>query len=216
MRFERITPPLELKTLIECYWTVEDDDPSPQIQKIIPDGFPEVIFHFGDPYRIKLLDRWETQDKNLLAGQITKFFFLQNTGRSEILGIKFKPQGLAHLFNIPMHILTDKVLNLNDVMMDQWGEMERVVRVSQHMTDRITLVESYLKELITPQMTREEAIDLALLAIFSARGAISVAEIGRAAAISERQLERLFKHYVGPPESSRSGSARPGASPNSP
>ena len=111
MQFERIIPPLELKNLIECYWTVEGDDPSPRIQKIIPDGFPEVIFHFGDPYRIKLLDRWETQDKNLLAGQITKFFFLQNTGRSEILGIKFKPQGLAHLFNIPMHTLTDKVVN---------------------------------------------------------------------------------------------------------
>jgi hypothetical protein len=29
---------------------IEDEEQAPNIQKIIPDGFTELIFHFGDPY----------------------------------------------------------------------------------------------------------------------------------------------------------------------
>ena len=54
MSFQRIPPPAELKNIIECYWIVENDDPSPVEEKIIPDGFAELIFHYGDPYQIRL------------------------------------------------------------------------------------------------------------------------------------------------------------------
>ena len=97
MQFTRIIPRKELINLIDCFWIVENDDPTPLLQKIIPDGFPEIIFHFGDPYSIKLREQWEHQSKSLLAGQITSYFHLQNTGRSSILGIKCKPAALTHL-----------------------------------------------------------------------------------------------------------------------
>ena len=54
MTFNRFDPDEELKNLVECYWIAEDNDPTPFLQKIIPDGFPEIIFHYADPYKIKL------------------------------------------------------------------------------------------------------------------------------------------------------------------
>ncbi|HEY3429586.1 MAG TPA: DUF6597 domain-containing transcriptional factor, partial [Cyclobacteriaceae bacterium] len=63
MQFSRIEPPNELRNIIEYYWIVEDSNKEPSLQKIIPDGFPEVIFHFGNPYRIKLTNKWELQEK---------------------------------------------------------------------------------------------------------------------------------------------------------
>lgn len=43
MFFERIKPSAGLQHIIECYWVIKDDDPTPNIQKIIPDGFTELI-----------------------------------------------------------------------------------------------------------------------------------------------------------------------------
>jgi hypothetical protein len=43
MQFNRIEPPAELKHLVECYWIAKSSDTTPRLQKIIPDGFPEII-----------------------------------------------------------------------------------------------------------------------------------------------------------------------------
>src|SRR5688500_5147267 len=114
MQFNRLDPPEELKHLVECYWIVKSSDSTPSIQKIIPDGFPEIIFHFADPYRIKLTSEWELQQNSLIAGQISKYFFLENSGASDILGIKLKPTALAQLFGTNMFSLKDKVVALAD------------------------------------------------------------------------------------------------------
>ena len=47
MFFKRIAPDPLLNHIIECYWTVEDEDPLPQQQKIIPD-FPKRISYQSD------------------------------------------------------------------------------------------------------------------------------------------------------------------------
>ena len=77
MLFQRFAPDKELEPLIESYWIANDDDPTPRQQKIIPDGFTEIIFHLGDAYRIRLDRKWEMQSESLLAGQIRKHFFLE-------------------------------------------------------------------------------------------------------------------------------------------
>jgi hypothetical protein len=90
MEFRRIEPSPLLKDYVECYWVVTSRSQSPVVQKIVPDGFPEVIFHFGDAYQIDLSGKWKIQSNDLLAGQITRYFHLKNQGPSDIFGIKFR------------------------------------------------------------------------------------------------------------------------------
>jgi len=52
MQFKRIEPPFNLRNLLECYWVVTSESKTSVLQKMIPDGFPEIIFHFGDPYNL--------------------------------------------------------------------------------------------------------------------------------------------------------------------
>jgi len=196
MQFTRISPREELNNLIECYWTVESDDPAPLLQKIIPDGFPEMIFHFGDAYTIKLRQQWELQPKNLLAGQITSHFHLQNTGRSSILGIKFKPAALTHLFDISMHELTNRVVELNSTLPGKLDALENTLRLAVSHLHRIEIIQEYLTK-IYPKGLTETPIEKAIATIFSTKGMISVGEICDSAMTSERQLERLFKKYIG-------------------
>ncbi len=198
MQFKRIEPPPNLCNLVECYWTVMSESKTPVLQKIIPDGFPEIIFHFGDSYRIKLAGRWELQGDSLLAGQITKYFFLENSGISDILGIKLKPTALTQIFGIIMSPLKNKVVALSDLGNKKLNSINHLVRECDNHLARINTINEQLTELsrsTLPSLTIEKAID----SIFSSHGMVSIASICELCDVSERQLERLFNKYIGLP-----------------
>src|SRR3982751_1640536 len=111
MKFVRINPDPALQHLIDCYWIIESMDTYVHKQKIIPDGFTELIFHYGDPYVSQLHNDRQTQAHNLLAGQISNYFYLNNTGISGIVAVKLKPAALTQLFGIDMSCYTDKIVD---------------------------------------------------------------------------------------------------------
>lgn len=196
MQFSRIDPSKALRDLVECYWIVEHDDPATVIQKIIPDGFTEIIFHFGDSYEINLDDRWVLQPRNLLAGQISRYFHLRNTGTSGILGIKFRPAALTHLFNISMRDLTDRVVDVRDWIPDHASHWENALHSVTDYRERIALLETSLVALHIRDVL-QQPIEKALDSIFRTKGSITVGDMCHEAGVQERQLERLFRKYIG-------------------
>ena len=197
MFFKRFTPGKELERIIECYWIVEDNDATPRQQKIIPDGFNEIIFHLGDAYRIRLYDEWELQSKSLLAGQIRKHFFLENTGRSEIVGIKLKPTALTHLYGLDMHRFTDKAVDLSSVLGGHFSETPGQLRAMNDHNDKISLLEQHFAKSLSETPYQETAADRAIDIIFAQHGMLPVSAIARVAGVGHRQLENLFKRYIG-------------------
>ena len=128
MIFKREHPGHHSSRWVECFWIVENDDSTPHLQKIIPDGFIELIFHFADPYRINLGHGWEVQSASLLAGQITKHFFLENSGRTSIFGIKLKPSAPAYIFDLSMERLNNAVVDLDSVSCSRLIELREELR----------------------------------------------------------------------------------------
>lgn len=196
MQFNRVDPPDELKAFVECYWIAESADSLPRLQKIIPDGFPEVIFHFADPYRIKLTNHWELQCDSLIAGQISKYFFLENSGASNILGIKLKPAALAQLLGANMFLLKDKVIALGDLGNRALNDMHHSIRAAGDHAARINIINQHIAEMSRSAQlnpTLQQAVDV----IFSSHGMISISSICEQCDTRERQLERLFKKCIG-------------------
>jgi AraC-like DNA-binding protein len=179
MEFRRIEPTGNASRAVECYWHVKDDNAKPVQHKIIPDGFAEIILHFGDSYRINLDGSWRKQGKRLLAGQITKYFFLENTGVSNIFGIKLKPTAPAHLFGIGMKNIVDKVIDLDDRIKTDVNNIDECFNEfcrnypSDHPADK--------------------AVDI----IFSKKGMVTIGSLCDELSLSERYLQQLFQKYVG-------------------
>ena len=195
MIFKRITPPEELNKIIECYWIAESDDPMPVRQKIIPDGFPEIIFHYADPYLIRLKKTWELQTKSLLAGQISRYFYLQNTGISGVIGVKFKPTAIANLFPVSMNLFTDKVVDLSVIPAMNMALLERQLRMNTDHDEMVSILNHHflLIGLQSYHRHAEKAVEM----IFKSNGMLSIHDLCAELFISERQLERLFKQYIG-------------------
>ena len=197
MYFQRIPPIAALSGIIECYWIAEDENTACEQQKIIPDGFPEIIFHLGDAYRINLSGKWETQSKNLLAGQIRKFFFLENTGASSMVGIKFRPTALSHLYGISMNELTDDVVDVHEALNDAFLEVEQSLRKAVSPEEKAAVLNTYFTTVLAHVVINRNPADRAVDLILEKHGMVTVSEMCETTGVGERQLQNLFKKYVG-------------------
>lgn len=197
MIYHRQLPPEALQTLINCYWHIDSEgDSEITTEKIVPDGYSEVILHYGAPYEINISGTWELQAPLLLAGQIRKHFFLRNTGASGMVGIKFQPAALTYLFNIDQSVLTDKVIALPAIL------AERLAFIVAQLKDGMNIdnVFNRLNELflaLPPVHSSNTSLDAAMDRLLEKKGNLSIKELTDVADCSERQLERYFKRFIG-------------------
>ncbi len=195
--FRRYGAPADLRDVVECFWIVEDARTEPERKKIIPDGFPELIFHYGDPYRIDIDGEWKLQSDNLLAGQITRHFFLENTGASAMVGIKLHPTAVTRLFDVDMSAITDKVVEARDAVPTIETQLREVVR---HSSTHDALVKNLTDQLLAMKAACRSAAPPTgngVALIFRHRGMVSIAQVAEAIGVTERQAERLFKTWIG-------------------
>jgi len=201
MEFTRVSPHPDLAEFIECYWMMYSDDSLPTVEKIIPDGFTELIFNYRDVYQSQISGHWSLQSPNLLAGQLRTYFYLQNTGTTGSVAIKLKPAALSQLFGLSMDQYVDQIIDLSSLahpMLNGLTEkINTAVALKQTQQGELIkeLLDNYFMKLV-PSATAnplKQPLDL----IFQTNGMLTVAEMASAADVSERQLERLFKKYIG-------------------
>jgi AraC-like DNA-binding protein len=195
MKYSRFIPKICLQHIVEYYWIVEGENMS--VQKIIPDGCPELIFHFGDPYKISSATIQEKlQSSVLIAGQLDQPIFLRPTGQSGVLGVKFKAIGLWKLFGCDMHVLTNNAYSLNDVLgIRVDGLVERIAssRTNDH---RIKIIETFLLKRLV-DFERKSELDNVADDIRKKNGQISIRALSASHKLSGRKIERLFLQQVG-------------------
>lgn len=191
MIYRQEAPSPSLQHLIESFWMVDSEGVADvETQKIIPDGYPELIFHYEDPYKIDISGTWEEQSAQLVAGQITRHFYLQNTGVSGMIGVKLKPTALYEMFQLDMSSLLDKVCDLTELLPDL-----NFPRPSQDSFEDFC---GYVEELFSRHVVSTNPhVSKALDVVFEQHGMLSMAEMLRDVSVSERQLERLFRKQVG-------------------
>jgi len=195
MKFTRISPHPSLEKLIECYWMMQSDDRTPRVEKIIPDGFTELIFNYGSIYKAKINGSWYTQTPNLLAGQISSNFRLENTAETGSFAIKLKPAALTQLFGLNMECYLDQIVDLDTFPHQELaGLKDRFLPFENEQILKQCLDDHFLE---LSKSATENPLEEELELIFDSNGKASVKELCLAGKKSERQLQRLFKKYIG-------------------
>ncbi|TDE17292.1 helix-turn-helix domain-containing protein [Dyadobacter psychrotolerans] len=201
MEFTRIMPHTDLEGFIECYWMMYSQDSVPQVEKIIPDGFTEIIFNYADVYKSKINGDWTLQSPNLMAGQLKTFFYLRNTGRTGSIAIKLKPAALTQLFGFSMDQYLDKIIDLDSLQNPELGKLKKIlddcVKLGCNRQEQFVkkILDEYFVKLI--ETAPENPLEGPLNLIFNSNGLVTVSDMVAVSGIGERQLERLFKKYIG-------------------
>ncbi len=188
----------KLSGMIKSFWLIDSkEDVSIHREKIIPDGYPELIFHYGDAYKTNIDGRWKLQGKNLIAGQIKNHFFLENRGISKMFGIKFQPWTLTELFDIEMYHLTNTVIEVPLELLEILDPIREIGSRALSFDEKIKKVENWFVEYIgrlNPKYPKgQQAVEL----IIKNNGKLDLKNIQDTVGISERSLERYFRKYIG-------------------
>jgi AraC-like DNA-binding protein len=126
MHYDEWAPPAACASRVVCCWSLEgDDDAAPprdatpiaddagatDADPALPDGCPELLFNFGDPFEHVAPDGTvKRQPSCFLVGVITRPFDVRPTGRVELLAVRFECCALGGLHHDPA-ALVDRWVN---------------------------------------------------------------------------------------------------------
>ena len=198
MRYVEHPPPDALASVLHCLWTFEDEAASGEPQRIVPDGRCELIVHVGEPYREVGAD-W-AQPRIVFAGQLTRPLWLEPTGRSQVIGARFRPAAARAFAGGSMRRATDRRMSLGELEPGlAWPEAGLLGRMPS-MQARVDAVAAWVAARIAALALPDDlAVSIAAQRIEAGAGDIDVDALAAEAGVGRRQFERRFVAQVGIP-----------------
>lgn len=171
MQYREFQPRPESQSFLHCLWTLETEGDA--VQRIVPDGRPELIVNLGVPFESFHDGVWRLQPRAFFVGQITGPMLVRPSGPARILAARFQPHGAARVFHTPMETLTDQVLPV-DLDVHSVDELESLLLARLLPGD--PEIETAVRRLLdTPDLTG----------------------VAPSVGLSARQFERRFKRATG-------------------
>ena len=123
-------PSPALRPFIECYWFVHATvSPQNRLEELIfTDARADIVFTYGDPYHRIRADRSASSDcmrsSNVDGQRRYPVRILQN-GKLNLVGVRFRPGGLAPFVRMPVHELAGHTVSLGDVFGASGTDLEQ-------------------------------------------------------------------------------------------
>lgn len=112
-RYQEFEPPAALRPFVRTIWAYAAPAPEPTVQRIAPDGCPELILDIGAPYEEQGADgTFRLQPQALFAGQMTRPLALRPAGPVELVAVRFEPDGARDWLGVPLVEATDRRLDM--------------------------------------------------------------------------------------------------------
>ncbi len=194
MHHQEFEPPEELRDSIKCFWYNRRDCGEHSLSfEVLPDGYAEIIFHFGSACSIAMGGRWQPLPSPFIMGLLNGPVLLNTKNRFEIIGIRCFPWTVFDLLGLPsgqdrMHIFEHSFAHLQSTL----SESIQADRVEEALAQ----VKQYFLG-IRSRITIDSTLFKAGFAMREANGTLPVSEVAAAAHATVRTLERKFKQSSG-------------------
>ncbi len=200
--YREYRPSPALAPFVECYWS-RASGPSSAVQPahaVLPDGCMDIVFNFGDAWsRPSPADSTQRTGARggAVVGTMTAPLLVEPGPREDFFGVRFRP-GMARAFLRPPAVeFTDSSAALADVWGRKGVALEQQVEEARSAPARIGLLERELQRRLPAVPPPEPCVAAALDLITRRRGAVTMREACRFAAVSRQHLARRFAEHVG-------------------
>lgn len=185
-RYAEHEPPASLRPFVRTLWTYAAPNPSGAVQRIAPDGCPELILDLGRPYEEQGPDGlFRLQPQALFAGQMTRPLALRPVGPVELVAVRFEPDGARDWLGRPAHLALDQRL-------DMTGRLAGVVAPAGDSEGQVAVMVALLEDL---RQRQNWTLDPLVRAEIDAAQSGGEAEPRTPA--EQRALQRRFQDRVG-------------------
>ncbi len=197
---QEFEPAALLQPYVKTYWFGKFNTQANSIlsQQVVPNGYIELIFHLDSEHcRLYQNNRWEKSPNYTLIGLFTKPYEVRFNEPVSVFGIRFKPEGIYSLFNIPASEFSHSYLDMENVLNKDFKSFAEALQICKSIHEMIIKTEHFL--LRNLQETNKEIyyLNYAAETIRNTFGVLRIDELIQKVYISQRQLEREFKEKIG-------------------
>ena len=194
MQYQELTAPSPLQDAIKCFWyTRKDLGETSTSFEVVPDGYAEIIFHFGSGCSILHNGALQPLPSPFMMGLLNQpaLFTAKNT--LEIIGIRCYPWTVFDLLGLPsgkesLRIFEHPIARIQSVL-------EEPIKTG-NIYEALVMVQEYFLQ-VNAQIPVDGMLYKAGDAMREANGSMPVSQVAAAAHATVRTLERKFKHSSG-------------------
>ncbi|AXY77609.1 AraC family transcriptional regulator [Paraflavitalea soli] len=204
MQHQEFEPPEALRDTIKCFWyNNRDFGETVTSFEVVPDGYAEIIFHFGSgcyiafdqaqadniPHNGKL----QALPSPFMMGLLNQPVVFYAKNRLEIIGIRCFPWTVFDLLGLPsgkvgVHVFEHPITQLHSTL-DNWMKVGKIA-------EALAQVKAYFLE-TRSRIAMDSMLFKAGVAMQKANGTLPVSGVAAAAHATVRTLERNFKRSSG-------------------
>jgi AraC-like DNA-binding protein len=194
MQHQEFEPPEALRDTIKCFWHNSRDSEALESNfEVQPDGYAEIIFHFGGSCSISNNGVLQPLPSPFMMGLLNQpvVFYMEN--RLEIIGIRCFPWTVFDLLGLPsgkeaLRIFEHPIIQLQP-------SLSKLV-LSGRIDEALAQLKAYFLD-IRSGVAIDSMLFKAGVAINEAKGRMPVSQVAAAAHTTVRTLERNFKQSSG-------------------
>jgi AraC-like DNA-binding protein len=194
MHHQEFEPPEELRDTIKCFWyNLRDFGELQSGFEVVPDGYAEIIFHFGSGCSISFNGGLQPLPSPFMMGLLDQPVLFYTKNRFEIIGIRCYPWTVFDLLGLPSakdgaRIFEHPIARLQTTL-NKWIQAGRI-------DEALAQVKQYFLH-ARSRIAIDRMLFKAGVAMREANGTMPVSQVAAAAHATVRTLERKFKQSSG-------------------
>lgn len=200
LSYAQYTPSNTLANYIECYWIYKAPFASmPAIERLIPGGRIEIIVNLGNPMQFVMpgnLSNGKVVIDTHIMGQRNQIYYTKQHGNTDLIGVRFKPGGIAAFTRLPAAELLNQLLPAEYVFGNALKDWKERMREKISDSDKIHLLDQLIIQ-IFKGITTDWAPCNKIVDIVRKGGPIPINDLCNENESYYKKMERSFLKYVG-------------------
>jgi len=186
--FREYLPTPALESYVDRFWTKigRASDSLAAEQRILPDGCVDILF---DLTRSPI---------GFVVGTMTRAIVVASTQPQHVIAVRFRPGAAFAFLRTPVFELTDRHIDLDDVLPNMRALGERLAAITRERPEAAVLE---LERELLRRLPRIAPLDPLVLAgierLLRQRNPLRIAELAQALGVTRQHLARQFKVHVG-------------------
>lgn len=202
--YEIYLPAADLRPFIECYWFLKAIvRPPHQLEEMIfTDARADIVFVYSSPYLRTASGQRAASTQNTMRTSNLDAprpypVYIHQQGTIDLVGVRFRPGGLAPFVRVPVHELSGWTLSLLDAFGPHGVELEgKLFDASGHRPTQVALLDQFFRRRMVLHRAYHQ-VKHWMDVIEQHRGLIAISRLSEACGYSIRSVDRLFQQFVG-------------------
>lgn len=186
MSYKELLPHPALSSLIDAYWITTGDKTGNGSTRIMSDGCIDIIFNLGADTEAEQENMPMKHGLVYLVGTMTKYKETQHLPDSCFAGVRFKPAAFSAFYRFAsLHEIANTTIEFDRKLVP--GIYSPAPGIKAQLDHFFMNRLSHPKHLLLPVIAHIDAHN----------GQLSIGSLVKKYVLSERQLERSFRQYLG-------------------